>query len=276
MPSSVSIRELARAIMPKTAAPKVLALLRSYLDESYNPQRMLIAGFVGTDAEWEAVGEQWAEALEKHDAPYFHGCELNMQRGPFERWERWRCDALKKRCGKILSGSNLGEISAGFIGDWSSVTRQAPDMGERFPSAYAFCFEMAVAQMQRAAKRWYGGDSVACIFDVQDEHSPHATDVFKQRKALGLWPNVASVAYADDLDVIQLQCADMLSNENWQCAGKGEAFVQSLPLISLLHKRERSYFSGKKQWEETLLRVYSRDPALKEILDPTPPPESTR
>jgi hypothetical protein len=247
-------------------------MIRAYLDESYGPGRIVIAGFIGTSTEWEVVGDRWTLALKLRDAPYFHGSEIAAQDGAFARWERWRCDALRNACADVLAESSLGEVVAGFIGDWSEVLRQCPHIEERFPTAYAFCFELAVAQMQRAANRWYGGEDVACVFDVQDEHSEHAVRIWKARRVDELWRNIASLDYADDLKVIQLQCADMVSHENYQAPKFGAA---NLPLISRLHNRERVLFSGRKQWDETLIPAYWRDPELKDIFYPKEPPPMT-
>ena len=243
-------------------------MLRAYLDESYSPQRMLIAGFIGSDVEWEKVGGLWAEALAKRDAPYFHACELNMQLGPFKRWETWRCDALKKACAEVLAESSLDEISAGFTGDWSEITRQCPGIANRFPNPYAFVFDLAVAQMQRAGRKWYAGDMVACVFDSKDDHEKRAHDIFEsQRGANGLWANIQSVTYGDDKKQIELQCADMLANELLNAPRRG---AENLPLLSTIHKRGRRA-SLRRQWDETLIRIYERDPDLTEIFYPPEP-----
>ncbi len=269
----VSIRELAGAVLPKAADPRVVAVLRAYLDESFNKQRMLIAGFIGPVEEWETVAVKWAAVLKDHGAPYYHGSEMKAQRRAFSSWETWRCRALADACAKVIAESNLGEIQSAFVGEWAAILAAAPALSERFPNAYSFCFEDAVSRMQRAAAKWYGADVVACVFDMKDAHEARARKLVEARQAAGQWANIHSVTYADDKKQIELQCADMLAHEVLQCPGKGAEFQSTLPLIGRLHKPGRYYNLGR-QWDETLLNEYRRDPTLKSIFDPkeVPPP----
>lgn len=78
--STISILELADVALPRGTKPKVLVLLRAYLDETFRPGVAMIAGLVGTDQQWATVGQRWQATLDKHGAPYFHGSSVMGQR----------------------------------------------------------------------------------------------------------------------------------------------------------------------------------------------------
>jgi hypothetical protein len=202
-----------------------VAVLHAYFDESgthaqHRDPVTFVAGFVGTSRQWRNVRRAWTTAMKGET---FHYKEFRME------------GELLAELTEILASSGLQVVSAGFTGNWERAISAGPDWKRRFPSCYSMVFEMSVEQMNRWCRQLWGGEPIAITFSRQLEYGKRAEEIWRTFRGNGEWRNLVSFAYGDPEVFPQLQAADMIAHETYQCLKVGNDEVwQKWPLVRRL------------------------------------------
>jgi hypothetical protein len=217
------IRNWLKGLLPDSARLKVIALLHAYFDETgihAGSPVTFVSGFIGTADEWAAVNALWAAEMK---GEVFHYKNMRFQ------GERLNHLAL------ILASSRLEVVSAGFRGDWSKAISHKADWKVRFPSCYNLVFEFCVDQMNQWTEQGWNNEPIALIFSRQNEYAKRAEEVWRTFRGNDLWKHLVTFTYGDPETTLQLQAADMIAYETFQCMKVGTDEVwQDWPLVRRL------------------------------------------
>lgn len=194
----------------------------------------LIAGVVARLEDWPRIVAAWRDQLATDGVATFHYYECKNQTGGYRGWD-WFGDCVPhlERLAGIIALHPIGGVSAAFLGDWTTAVADRPDLQERFPSAYSFCFEMMVKKL-RDEMHHHGQPDVVMVFARQREYQRRAIEVWHWHRARQAWPEIRDVRYAEPSDVPGLQMADMLAWETRRHLFKGGDEWRSLPLLRRL------------------------------------------
>ena len=134
---------------------------------------------------------------------------------------RMECELLNKLAG-ILSDSRLEVVSSGFVGDWNrAIHSGAHDWPIRFPSCYHMLFEACAQHMEMYSEREWRHERIAVTFSRQDEYARRAEDVWRAYQLDGKVNHIARFGYGAPEDYAELQMADMIAYETFQCLKRG-------------------------------------------------------
>jgi hypothetical protein len=230
----------------------VITLLVAFIDESgthnqYGPQVTLVAGFIGAEAEWAAMVHPWVAAM---GGRTFHYKDDSRETD------------LLIQLAEILVERALIPVSAGFSGEWEKAISAGEDWGKRFPSCYHMVFEQCLAQVNELSDQHWDSEPVALIFSRQNEYAKRAEEVWRTATGNGLWRNLSHFGYQDPNSFPQLQAADMIAHESFQCLKVGTNEVwQEWPLVKrLLDAKDKPMFGGYHT-TETFIEMMKRSEA---------------
>jgi hypothetical protein len=258
---TIDIRELARALLPHTSRHKVIALLSAFFDETgihAGAPVTFVAGFIGTDDQWAKVCDHWDVEM---NGEVFHYKTMCL--------EEERLDRLAV----ILASSELQVIAAGFCGDWNKAISHKPDWKNRFPSCYHFALETCVDQMDQWAAEGWNSEPIALMFSRQNEYAKRAEEIWRTFRGNGLWNNFVSFAYGDPETVLQLQPADMIAYETFQCMQSNAAETcQKWPLVKRLLAKGAPLLGNYMTTESFIQNMEESDRKGRIILKTVPKP----
>jgi hypothetical protein len=135
-----------------------MAVLTAYFDESgvHGADSCVVAGFVGNDAQWQAMAAEWIPAIKPRQ-------NLHMRK---LKWNRYpaRITSLLSELGPIPHKYNLKGIAAGIKwADFNAVIRGK--VTSRFANAYRMCAFCAISVVLMEVA---GDDEVFFLFDRQE------------------------------------------------------------------------------------------------------------
>jgi hypothetical protein len=219
-----------------------MTLLRAYFDESgthAGSPVVFIAGLMGSLEKWDETCLQWQEAMK---GEIFHYTAFYTE------------TELLNNLAEIISSSGLQFIGAGFSGNWEKAISTEADWVKRFPSAYNFAFEMCIEQITRA----WPDSQIELIFSEQNQYEKRAEEVWRTFRGNGYWKNFIDFSYETPKRLSELQIADMVVHETFQCmkAGTLEAW-NKWPLMKRLVKSDNTY-SGGYQTEKSFIEMMRR------------------
>jgi hypothetical protein len=241
-------------------------LLHAFFDESgthnqYGNQATLVSGFIAPDDDWKEVNKAWIAEMKGET---FHYKNFALEE-----------DTLNNLA-EILSASTLSVVSAGFRGNWDKAISHGDRWSIRFPSCYHMVFEMCVNEIDRLSAELWGNEPVAIMFSRQNEYAKRAEDVWRTATGNGLWPNLAYFGYGSPEDRPELQMADMIAHETFQCLKDGSDSVwQEWPLVKRLLQDDLPPRFGGYHSEETFIEMMKRSEEggrkyLKTVLNTSP------
>lgn len=218
-------------------------LLWAYFDESGTDGRgghTTISGLVGPVSEWSIVGERWRSELGRAGVDWFHYVDCNGRNKHYRHFERGDVRPHLDKLAAAIAESRLQTVMAAYSGGWESVIKDNPERAKRFPTAYSFCFELAIQRIVRCAQENWVKQPLAVIFADQEEYSGRALDVWKLYEYNHRWPEISHFGYSNPRQLVQLQAADMIAWESRRVLASPPGTCDSLPLLSrLLEKRSR-------------------------------------
>lgn len=194
----------------------------------------LISGVVARLEDWPRVNTQWQDRIRSDGVACFHYYECKNQTGAYQGWD-WQsaCTPHLERLATIIAISPVGGVSAAFLGDWNEATADRPDLRERFPSAYSFCFEMMVKKL-RDEMNHHGEPDMVLVFAKQRQYERRAMEIWQWHRERHAWPEIKEILYASPMDTVGLQMADMLAWETRRHLFKGNEEWRNLPLLRRL------------------------------------------
>jgi hypothetical protein len=238
-------------------------VLRAYFDESgihAGSRTTVLSGFIGSRHQRRRVARKWNEAT---DGRIFHYKNMRME------------GALLDKLATILDESKLEAVNAGFMGDWHrAIHSGAPDWPRRFPSCYQFIMEMCVQQMEKHSQNLWHGAPISLIFSRQDQYAKKAEEIWRLYKANGMWGGIVGFAYGDP-ELPELQTADMIAHETYQCtrqvyengASASPDILNNWPLLRKLTASKRLIF-GSQMSEQTLVETLTEQDKNRHYFKP--------
>jgi Protein of unknown function (DUF3800) len=233
-------------LLPAWCKHRVAVVLRAFFDESgiHAGSRVTsVCGFIGSRSQWRSACRKWRAAL---DGQIFHYTEMRFE------------GQLLDRLATILCDSGLEVVSGAFTGDWErAIHSGAPDWPARFPSSYHMVLEMCAQQMAHYSAEYWHGEPIGLTFSRQDEYARRAEMLWRSYKGSGLWKHLVHFAYGDPEEFAELQMADMIAHETFQClkqALDGGWPWDKWPLVRKLLENDRP-MHGCHQTEEQFVKM---------------------
>lgn len=197
----------------------------AYCDESEDSKPggrfYVVSGYLGEAKNWTILSQAWSNALDDEGLPEFHMADCVAGKGLFVDRSLVQRSAIQRRFIALLAGSPIWGHSAAI------QKRHYSEMAERFKNArgkyakpYFLAFQHLVESMtiELDEVRHIGADEkLAFFFDRQDEYKGRAKEIFESLAADDRYRSnkrIGTLTFASRLDVIPLQCADILAYEN--------------------------------------------------------------
>jgi len=169
------MRELARAILGRNREQvKRVAVLSTYLDGGGSvgdpsSKVFTVAGYLGTDEQWEALETEWQSILDRFDVPALSMKHLAHFRKDFVGWkgnEKKRASFLEALSGTIHKHDLEGFAFSLNMDHYREIDTHIR-MTESFPP-YALTAFFAVAKIRDWQRRYRPKDSLLCLFELGD------------------------------------------------------------------------------------------------------------
>lgn len=182
-------------------------------------EAVAVAGFLSWSNNWKRFCGQWAEVLSRFEVPFFHYADLVLGKWPYRGWSRDKIDNLICELIPIARDNTLlGVAGLVSVKDYYII----PDYKKgNFKKPYHFCFQFFLGcvldQLRKGCKcgcekPFAPGERVAFFFDQTEEFGPEAHKIFlENKKANDIEKRFGTIAFADKVDCVPLQAADLLA-----------------------------------------------------------------
>jgi hypothetical protein len=202
------------------------AMLHGYFDESgthRSSKVTMLAGLLGTQAQWHALNVDWMRTLGNYELPYFHATECEGGRGEFSKLDRPLREDLAANLAATIAHHNLtGVIGAIWKKDWDEF-KKFPFVAA-WPSPYYLCFQHCVDQLSKHPEFDGISEVISFTFATQDEYKARAIDSYrriKQSSQYGKFMADEPIFLPAEMSSA-LQAADLLAFEFYQLPIKSE------------------------------------------------------
>lgn len=216
---------------------------------------VLVAGFVGSRPQWRRFQRDWQFILGRDGVSTFHYTDLRYGRKSYSGWsQEAKARHLKSLAGAI-EGACVTPVVACFSGDWAKTVAGNADWIERFPSAYAWCFEAAMQALDWTAKKRFAAQQVAVSMCSHEEYERRAVEVYDHFKFNGAWPGIDSLCYVEPRDCLGAQAADMIAWEVQRDLNQADlppAKQVPLPLLDKVSRPDQTF--AWLRYDEAALR----------------------
>lgn len=194
-----------------------MALINAYFDESGTDGQLgitILAGFVGTEAQWTKVEQSWEAVRDTFGFKAFHVVECFEGVGEFAHLGDLRHDLIFK-ISRILGESGVRALFSGVVDeDWRRVTAGEHQFRARFPKPLDLCFEDVVLQMREIGQANPHHDRPALVFAHQPEYHERMAEVARVYSQ-SPWHStyLGRITFSTPQQLIPLQAADFISHE---------------------------------------------------------------
>jgi hypothetical protein len=231
-----------------------------------------IAGYIGTQRDWETVTRRWNTALKKFGVEVFHMSEYWRKEPPYDTWPNGKRKRFLSTLISIARDNTLFTVG-GMVAtkDWVNHLPEGLKDGKRggrnFRHPYHFCFQMFLVRFMEYLKsdidkrfqRSEGKEEeVAFVFDHQQEFEKIAQKTFQIVKGeIDPENRFTQITFASGEGRIPLQAADLLvfyarrmlthQNQGKICRDPFEKMLMGRGNVHLHYysRREMSEFSIK-------------------------------
>jgi hypothetical protein len=201
------IRALASGLSPRDRAKRALMMLQAFIDDSSNerPPIFVLAGYLASVSQWEALSKDWAFALESWHLPYFKMSEAAAAWS--EELQRERIGYLYRLIDENVSGAFVNVLDPFVLKD---VMQKHPS--PHFSQPYTFSFFSLISQVTRSGL--IGADNeIEFIFDEQMTEKKiirEVWDIFANSAPAEAKQRLAGEPlFGDDKKFMPLQAADL-------------------------------------------------------------------
>lgn len=193
-----------------------MASISAYFDESgTDGQRgvTVLAGFVGTEAQWSKLEEAWNFAREAFGFKTFHMFECFQGLGEFAHLGSLRLDLIFK-LSRIIGSSGVRAIFCGVVDDdWRNVVTDEEFL-RKFPKPLDLCFEDIVLQMRQLGQANPSHNRPALVFAHTPEYYERMSNIARVYSQ-SAWHSayLGSITFSTPEELIPLQAADFIAHE---------------------------------------------------------------
>jgi len=237
----ISMTELESLLFPGCRQGRVSAVIGAYCDESTDPQAqrvLTLAAYTSITQDWIWQFEPlWEALLKRHGLSYFRASDCESGAGPFAKFRSNPLPANltpedKQTLSKIktefvdLAISQPYMYGWGvnvFVQDFHSILQSEPRVrGMLGEEPYLIAYQVLLSKIGLMVKEFneaqgegYQRHMVAFIFDMNEEMKYRVLTQYDRFQAANpessTW--MASLTFADDKKVLELQAADNLAFE---------------------------------------------------------------
>jgi hypothetical protein len=227
-------------------------MLRAYFDDAgshASSDVVVLAGLIGTVAQWEVFNRQWSEKL-NHPLPgkpplkMFHLSACNARRGEFRRYSDAEQDAVIHDFRQIVIDARLTSVA-------SAIDRRAWDelivggLRNVLGEALSACFVNCLFETVRIVEPHEHHREIVAVFDkgIETTRLQKIGEMFTRPPEK---PRVVSVEFASVQKVLPLQGADIIATENyWHAAEWLKLGELALPRPHLSHYLRNMLHQGQ-------------------------------
>jgi Protein of unknown function (DUF3800) len=265
-------------------------LLTAYMDDSGTHDASpisVIAGYLGTDAQWRALESDWTALLQTAGVRYVHAVELFKRTKQFKGWSTERVNAFAMQVDGVIAR----HIQLGFSviirdDDYRKIYVEGPrSRRSRLDSKYGVCFRACLASVPSyiASELQLAGEAqkrqeTTINFVLEGGHSNEGDtrrlfDLFKAN-ALPKWQDFVGTFDVSRKDNPGVQAADFLAYCIYQAelcehgasptAIEKSSYVADTPLVANTYPRHLVPQSGPM-----LFRIPINREVLRSLKDGT-------
>lgn len=190
--------------------------MQAFFDESGHidqPGYYAVAGFIGSDYQWQELERLWRDALAAFGAPYMHMREFAHSKGPFTGWEKGPREGLMAAVVAALKESRLTAVGCAMrVADFKALTE---DQQSRMVSPYFCCLQDVMFGFAMTSQEAPAGLTLQVIGDQGTEYEAIAHKLWTVLPELGVpYDRLApKLEYRNMRDNPGLQAADVLAYE---------------------------------------------------------------
>ncbi|MEO6688138.1 MAG: DUF3800 domain-containing protein [Dokdonella sp.] len=216
---NISMTELADVVCAWSSKHKVMVMLRAYFDESgmhKEAPSVVMAGFVGSSAQWQSFDGSWRSVLARYDVEVFHASPCAKGHGEFAGKDEVIRTSLALDLADVICASGIQSLAFGLDNAaWKEVSDV--EFKKTFPTSYSLGFQYCLQRVKRFSEVMADGEDVALVFADHQEHGPLAQVVFDHYKASQEYGGkLASLTFASPKKFSALQAADLFAYETYQ------------------------------------------------------------
>lgn len=227
---SASVVPLSRAIIPRSARMKLLALfLSAHLDESGTHQGSpytVMGGYVSTERRWLLFEYEWRELLARFGVTAYHSTEFLARKKEFEDWNDAKVRNFVKEAEALLRRLTLFSTVTVLVNkDYDEYRKNLGIKRHVPPSPYGFCFQDCMTHVVQYVQKAWPSERVSFVLEGGHKNQTGALQIFNTSKYgklnhagdVGiLAPNLGAIAFESGL--ASLEAADFLTNRSYQAA----------------------------------------------------------
>jgi hypothetical protein len=187
-------------------------VLKAFLDESYDKEIFVVAGFLSYEDDWKRLEKKWKATLRENRIQRFHAADCSSGFGEFRDWPQKRRTGLMKRLLRFILEQELYAI---FSGVRQPAFRAEFDEVKRDDEAYLMCLQHCIEIVGERTVLLPPSDKVQIIAD-SCRHAAKGEEVFEFMKNRRDWQHGArlhSITFSGWKNFVPLQCADLMAYE---------------------------------------------------------------
>jgi hypothetical protein len=191
------------------------AMLTAYFDESGTQGSspiLVVAGLVSESKQWLKFSNEWARALERANAPYFHMKEFAHGVGAFKGWKQEQKDNLILHLINIIMRRVKWRVwTAVVMEDYRNYFRG--DTTEEYP--FSFGAFGCASRLRHLATQISNNYLIPYAFEHGGKGSHNAFDSFNNllKKGDGNFYRMMSLTVSNSTELLPLQAADLHAYE---------------------------------------------------------------
>src|ERR1035437_8733816 len=170
-PAHRYFREISGSLYPKRTSPRVLLVIKAYVDDTGGDDKpaVAMAGLIGVEADWTVLEQGWESILSEYGLPEYHGKKMistkdGRFRGYCDGWEQAKINQMMPAFAEVIPDT-LIMIGAGtFVGDYATAAREFPKIYEN-TSVFAFLMHHLLQTAALTAKEFFPSEPMALFLD---------------------------------------------------------------------------------------------------------------
>jgi len=220
------VKQISRVAHPGSSRVRLLAALIAYFDESGKPDDrpvVSLAAVVAVEPKWFRFEVSWKKALHDYGAPsdktfkvpFFHMTDFESRHAkPYGKWNKNKRIGFVSKLASIVNRTILfGSVHSLVVEEWNEIIVPHLSKYEEQRGWYIFLLQYVLADIAKMVKV-PRHESIACVFDTNNEVSHAAKLHFDGLKKFQKWENLfGSATYESSVKFSPLQAADMLAFE---------------------------------------------------------------
>jgi hypothetical protein len=208
--------------------------LQTFCDESSDgksERTIVLAGYVGTENQWQRFDEEWKNTLSEYDVVVFHSVDCEAGKKSFQRFHSNKRATLQRQLINVINSSGVTGVSVGmFVEDYYAISdlrefEKIPNglsISGNLSDPYFLPFKLLIEQIVFNAPSIGADDQlqIGFTFDrntkVQGRAKGMYENLFKWDRPWTKNLDPLGIKFADKSRISALQAADFLAYESFR------------------------------------------------------------